>query len=34
MFTGRVGPLVIAASLIGQRSQIDYRLPEADIMIG
>jgi len=34
MFVGRVGPLVIAASLIGERSQFDYRLPEADIMIG
>jgi trk system potassium uptake protein TrkH len=34
MFVGRVGPLVIAASLIGERSQLDYRLPEADIMIG
>jgi trk system potassium uptake protein TrkH len=34
MFVGRVGPLVIAASLIGERPQINYRLPEADIMIG
>ena len=34
MFVGRVGPLVIAASLIGERSQFDYRLPETDIMIG
>ena len=34
MFVGRVGPLVIAASLIGERSQFDYRLPEADIMVG
>jgi trk system potassium uptake protein TrkH len=34
MFIGRVGPLVIAASLIGERSQFDYQLPEADIMIG
>ena len=34
MFIGRVGPLVIAASLIGERSQLGYRLPEADIMIG
>jgi trk system potassium uptake protein TrkH len=34
MFVGRVGPLVVAASLIGERSQFDYRLPEADIMIG
>jgi trk system potassium uptake protein TrkH len=34
MFIGRVGPLVIAASLIGERSQFDYQLPEADIMVG
>ena len=34
MFVGRVGPLVIAASLIGERPQRSYRLPEADIMIG
>ena len=34
MFVGRVGPLVIAASLIGERPQFDYRLPETDIMIG
>jgi trk system potassium uptake protein TrkH len=34
MFVGRVGPLVIAASLIGERSQIHYRLPETDLMIG
>jgi trk system potassium uptake protein TrkH len=34
MFVGRVGPLVIAASVIGERSQLGYRLPEADIMIG
>ncbi|MFC2144278.1 TrkH family potassium uptake protein [Acidobacteriota bacterium] len=34
MFVGRVGPLVIAASLIGERPQLGFRLPEADIMIG
>ena len=34
MFVGRVGPLVIAASLIGERPQFDYRLPEADVMVG
>ncbi len=34
MFVGRVGPLVIATSLIGERSQLGYRVPEADIMIG
>jgi trk system potassium uptake protein TrkH len=34
MFVGRVGPLVIAASLIGERSKLDFRLPETDIMIG
>ena len=34
MFVGRVGPLVIAASLIGERSQLGFRLPETDIMIG
>jgi trk system potassium uptake protein TrkH len=34
MFIGRVGPLVIAASVIGERPQLGYRLPEADIMIG
>lgn len=34
MFIGRVGPLVIAASLIGERPTHGYRLPETDIMIG
>jgi trk system potassium uptake protein TrkH len=34
MFIGRVGPLVIAASLIGERRQLEYHLPETDIMIG
>ena len=34
MFVGRVGPLVIAASLIGERPQRRFGLPEADIMIG
>jgi trk system potassium uptake protein TrkH len=34
MFVGRVGPLVIAASLIGERSRLGFRLPQADIMIG
>jgi trk system potassium uptake protein TrkH len=34
MFIGRVGPLVIAASLIGERSQLKYHYAETDIMIG
>jgi trk system potassium uptake protein TrkH len=34
MFIGRVGPLVIAASLIGERPHFNYRLPEVDLMIG
>ena len=34
MFVGRVGPLVIAASLIGERSQLKFRYAETDIMIG
>jgi len=34
MFIGRVGPLVIAASLIGERSQLKFRYAETDIMIG
>jgi trk system potassium uptake protein TrkH len=34
MFIGRVGPLVIAASLIGERPKLDFHLPETDIMIG
>ena len=34
MFVGRVGPLVIATSLIGERPRLTYDLPEADIMIG
>ena len=34
MFVGRVGPLVVAASLIGERSRLGFRVPEADIMIG
>jgi trk system potassium uptake protein TrkH len=34
MFIGRVGPLVVAASLIGERSQLEVHYPETDIMIG
>jgi trk system potassium uptake protein TrkH len=34
MFVGRVGPLVIASSLIGERSRLGIQLPEADIMVG
>jgi trk system potassium uptake protein TrkH len=34
MFVGRVGPLVIAASLIGERSQLEFQYAETDIMIG
>ena len=34
MFVGRVGPLVIAASLIGERSQLKFHYAETDIMIG
>jgi trk system potassium uptake protein TrkH len=34
MFVGRVGPLVVAASVIGERTRLGIQLPEADIMIG
>jgi trk system potassium uptake protein len=34
MFIGRLGPLLIADSLIGRRPPVPYSLPEEDIMIG
>ncbi len=34
MFAGRVGPLVLAASLIGQRRRLQYTLPEERLMVG
>ncbi|MBN1824835.1 MAG: potassium transporter TrkH [Candidatus Eisenbacteria bacterium] len=34
MFAGRVGPLVLASSLIGERKGLSYSYPEADIMVG
>lgn len=34
MFVGRVGPLVVAGSLIGQRRRLRYTLPEDTIMVG
>jgi len=34
MFIGRVGPLVLASSLIGERRPIRYSLPEGDVMVG
>ncbi|MFV1957926.1 MAG: TrkH family potassium uptake protein [Planctomycetota bacterium] len=34
MFVGRVGPLVLAASLIGERPRLPYAVPEADVMVG
>jgi trk system potassium uptake protein TrkH len=34
MFVGRVGPLVLASSLIGERKSLGYSLPEGDIIIG
>ena len=34
MFVGRVGPLVIAASVIGERSRLNFGLPEGEILIG
>jgi trk system potassium uptake protein TrkH len=34
MFAGRVGPLVLAASLIGERKRLPFTRPEADVMVG
>ena len=34
MFIGRIGPLVLAASLIGERKRMPYAEPEGDIMVG
>ncbi len=34
MFIGRVGPLTIASSFIGERRSAPYQYPEGDIMIG
>lgn len=34
MFTGRLGPLIVAGSLIGQRRRIDYSYPEERLMVG
>lgn len=34
MFLGRLGPLVVAGSLIGQAEKVPYSLPEERIMVG
>ena len=34
MFVGRLGPLVVVASLIGERPRLPYLCPEADVMVG
>jgi len=34
MFAGRVGPLVLVSSLIGERKRHSYSYPEADILVG
>ncbi|MFC2171170.1 TrkH family potassium uptake protein [Acidobacteriota bacterium] len=34
MFVGRLGPLLIADSLIGMRKELDYRYPEERTMVG
>ena len=34
MYIGRVGTLVLAAVLIGERPQLGYDLPEEDVMVG
>ncbi|MFA4985127.1 MAG: potassium transporter TrkG [Candidatus Brocadiia bacterium] len=34
MFVGRVGPLIIAASLVARRRPVAYSLPEEKVMIG
>jgi len=34
MFVGRIGPLVLATSLIGERKQLQFRYPEGEIMVG
>ena len=34
MFAGRVGPLVLVSSLIGERKLYSYSYPEGDILVG
>ncbi len=34
MFVGRLGPLIVADSLIGRRKSSPYTLPEEAIMVG
>ncbi len=34
MFFGRVGPLALATSLIGERKKLTYTLPKEDIIVG
>ncbi|WP_309474789.1 TrkH family potassium uptake protein [Dissulfurirhabdus thermomarina] len=34
MFTGRIGPLVLVSSLVGERPRLFYTYPEEDLMVG
>lgn len=34
MFIGRVGPVLLAGSLIGHRKRLEYRYPEEDMIVG
>ncbi|MDX2175591.1 MAG: potassium transporter TrkG [Candidatus Sumerlaeia bacterium] len=34
MFLGRLGPLIVAASLVGQAKRLDYTLPREEILVG
>jgi hypothetical protein len=34
MFLGRLGPLVVAGSLVGSRQRIEYSYPEGKLLVG
>ncbi len=34
MFAGKIGPLVLITSLIGEKPPLNYQYPEADILVG
>jgi trk system potassium uptake protein TrkH len=34
MFVGRIGPLVLASSVVGERRRLPYAQPEGDVVVG
>jgi hypothetical protein len=34
MFIGRVGPLAIVSSVIGERRRMNYGYPKTDLLVG